>query len=85
MECVVVYSYVVAGYAKGHAGDRLPEDKPNSAPTESDKVHADRTQRIVDNDLENIPYVPLSTAVAVLCICQYQYACPSGGYRCNWL
>lgn len=47
---------VMAGGAKGKAGARAPEDTfQNAAPTPEDVAALDRANRIVSNDLENIP------------------------------
>lgn len=47
------------GGAKNNAGGRAPEDtyqKSKGDASETDVANLDRAQRIVNNDLENIPY-----------------------------
>jgi uncharacterized MAPEG superfamily protein len=59
------------GGAKNNAGGRPPEDtyqKPASEATEEDKSNLDRAQRIVNNDLENIPYTMVLAWGSVYCI-----------------
>jgi uncharacterized MAPEG superfamily protein len=67
----VLYSNVILGGAKMKAGKRAPEDTYQSS---SDKVKpeaiaaVDRCQRIVNNDLENIPYGLITAWAAIFSI-----------------
>ena len=59
------------GGAKNNAGTRPAEDtyQRNKADvTEEDKTNLDRAQRIVNNDLENIPYTMVLAWGSVYCI-----------------
>ena len=59
------------GGAKNNAGTRPAEDtyQKNAADaTEEDKTNLDRAQRIVNNDLENIPYTMVLAWGSVYCI-----------------
>ena len=63
------------GGAKNNAGTRPAEDtyQKNAADaTEEDKTNLDRAQRIVNNDLENIPYTMILAWGSVYCIGQLQ-------------
>lgn len=47
---------VMAGGAKAKAGGRAPEDTfQNKSPTPEDVAEFERANRIVSNDIENIP------------------------------
>jgi uncharacterized MAPEG superfamily protein len=67
----VVFSNMWSGGAKNEAGARAPEDfyqkKTDEASPEA-KATQDRTQRIVNNDLENIPYTMVLAWASVFCI-----------------
>uniref|UniRef100_A0A7S0FQL2 Microsomal glutathione S-transferase 1 n=1 Tax=Minutocellus polymorphus TaxID=265543 RepID=A0A7S0FQL2_9STRA len=59
------------GGAKLNAGGRAPEDtyqKSADEVTEESKVAQDRAQRIVNNDLENIPYTMVMAWGSMFCI-----------------
>mmetsp|Transcript_28063 Transcript_28063/g.32336 ORF Transcript_28063/g.32336 Transcript_28063/m.32336 type:complete len:162 (+) Transcript_28063:52-537(+) len=59
------------GGAKKNAGQRAPEDKyqiNEAEASEAAKDSAKRAQRIVNNDLENIPYTMVLAWVSVFCI-----------------
>ncbi len=59
------------GGAKNNAGTRPAEDtyqKDAAEATEEDKTNLDRAQRIVNNDLENIPYTMVLAWGSVYCI-----------------
>lgn len=67
----VVATNVGLGGAKVNAGGRAPEDTYQRSATqaaEEAKVAQDRAQRIVNNDLENIPYTMVLAWGAVYCI-----------------
>uniref|UniRef100_A0A7S2E0H8 Microsomal glutathione S-transferase 1 n=1 Tax=Helicotheca tamesis TaxID=374047 RepID=A0A7S2E0H8_9STRA len=73
---VLIWTKVVAtnlglGGAKKNAGGRPPEDtyqKKDDEVTGEDKDRMDRAQRIVNNDLENIPYTMVLAWGALFCI-----------------
>jgi len=59
------------GGAKNNAGTRPAEDtyqKDAAEATEEDKTNLDRAQRIVNNDLENIPYTMVLAWGSIYCI-----------------
>mmetsp|Transcript_25209 Transcript_25209/g.45379 ORF Transcript_25209/g.45379 Transcript_25209/m.45379 type:complete len:177 (-) Transcript_25209:1609-2139(-) len=59
------------GGAKNNAGGRAPEDtyqKSSNDVTDEAKVAQDRAQRMVNNDLENIPYTMALAWGSVYCI-----------------
>lgn len=59
------------GGAKNNAGSRPAEDtyqKDAAEATEEDKTNLDRAQRIVNNDLENIPYTMVLAWGSLYCI-----------------
>lgn len=61
------------GGAKNNAGTRPAEDtyqKNAAEATEEDKTNLDRAQRIVNNDLENIPYTMVLAWGSLYCINQ---------------
>lgn len=68
----VVMTNLGLGGAKLYAGGRLPEDTyqvtDSSKITEETKKAQERAQRIVNNDLENIPYTLVLTWGALFCI-----------------
>jgi hypothetical protein len=62
-------STVYSGSAKHKAGMRAPEDKTqNQNPTADDIATAERAQRVVQNDLENVPIGLILIWGAALCI-----------------
>jgi uncharacterized MAPEG superfamily protein len=67
----VVFANFGLGGAKNEAGARAPEDfyqkKADEASPEA-KSTQDRAQRIVNNDLENIPYTMVLAWASVFCI-----------------
>lgn len=73
---VILLTKVVAtnlglGGAKNNAGGRAPEDKYQAKAediTEEAKVTQDRAQRMVNNDLENIPYTMILAWGSMYCI-----------------
>mmetsp|Transcript_29796 Transcript_29796/g.65594 ORF Transcript_29796/g.65594 Transcript_29796/m.65594 type:complete len:161 (+) Transcript_29796:114-596(+) len=59
------------GGAKNEAGGRAPEDtyqKKSEEVSEEAKVAQDRAQRMVNNDLENIPYTMVMAWGSLFCI-----------------
>lgn len=67
----VVATNVGLGGAKVNAGGRAPEDTyqtGGAAASEDAKVAQARAQRIVNNDLENVPYTLVLAWGAVYCI-----------------
>jgi uncharacterized MAPEG superfamily protein len=59
------------GGAKMNAGRRAPEDtyqKPEAEVSEDAKVANDRAQRVVNNDLENIPYTMALAWGSLFCL-----------------
>jgi uncharacterized MAPEG superfamily protein len=73
---IVLWTKVAAtnlglGGAKLEAGGRAPEDtyqKSTEEVSEDAKVLQDRAQRIVNNDLENIPYTMVMAWGSLVCI-----------------
>jgi uncharacterized MAPEG superfamily protein len=67
----VAFTNFGLGGAKMNAGGRAPEDtyqKSAEEVTEEAKVAQDRAQRIVNNDLENIPYTMALAWGSMICI-----------------
>lgn len=67
----VSFTNLGLGSAKMNAGGRAPEDtyqKSADEVTEEAKVAQERAQKIVNNDLENIPYTMAITWGSMLCI-----------------
>lgn len=67
----VLFVNVLLGKAKKRAGARAPEDLYQVRPedvTAEDKSEQERAQRMVNNDMENIPYGMIIAWGAMLCI-----------------
>ena len=67
----VAFTNLGLGGAKMNAGGRAPEDtyqKSADEVTEEAKVAQDRAQRMVNNDLENIPYTMVLAWGSMFCI-----------------
>ena len=67
----VAATNVGLGGAKNNAGTRPAEDtyqKDAGDASEADKANLDRAQRIVNNDLENIPYTMVLAWGSMYCI-----------------
>lgn len=67
----VAATNVGLGGAKNEAGGRAPEDtyqKKSDEVSEDAKVALDRAQRMVNNDLENIPYTMILAWGSLFCI-----------------
>mmetsp|Transcript_40393 Transcript_40393/g.49209 ORF Transcript_40393/g.49209 Transcript_40393/m.49209 type:complete len:161 (+) Transcript_40393:146-628(+) len=67
----VVITNLGLGGAKAEAGTRAPEDfyqKENEEASPEAKAAQDRSQRIVNNDLENIPYTMAMAWGSLFCI-----------------
>ena len=67
----VVATNLGLGGAKNNAGTRPAEDtyqKDSGDASEADKANLDRAQRIVNNDLENIPYTMVLAWGSMYCI-----------------
>ena len=86
---VILWTKVVAtnmglGGAKMKAGGRAPEDTyqvtDTSQITEEAKTAQDRAQRMVNNDLENIPYTLVLTWGSLYCITSAAEAVDVKGY-----
>jgi hypothetical protein len=75
----VLYSNVMLGGAKMKAGKRAPEDVyqiPQDKAKPDSLAEVDRTQRIVNNDLENIPYGLITAWTSLFCIYRNSVADP---------